>query len=113
MNDCTIKLIGATYQNDAYGVPRATPSSREVFAQVRSVTRAEFFDGGRSGLNPELQFTMFAGDYNGELIVEYNGNRYSVYRTYIADGDYLELYVERKGGTNGTQEVETDKSDQP
>lgn len=99
MNDCTIKLIKTAYTNDEYGVPRVTETAFEVFAQVQSVTRQEFFDGGRNGLNPELRFTMFAGDYSGEMIVEYNGNRYSVYRTYL-DSDYIELYVERKGGTN-------------
>ena len=46
--------------------------------------------------------TMFRYDYNGEPIVEYNGQRYSIYRTYIGKNDMIELYVERKGGTNGT-----------
>lgn len=46
--------------------------------------------------------TMFVGDYNGEKLVEYNGETYAVYRTYLAKNDTIELYVERKGGTNGT-----------
>ena len=44
---------------------------------------------------------MFAGDYNGERVVEYDGKTYGVYRTYYARTDTVELYVERKGGTNG------------
>ena len=36
-----------------------------------------------------------------EEIVEYNGKTYSVYRTYLKRSDQIELYVERKGGTNG------------
>ena len=102
MNDCTIKLISSTFIKDEYGVPRATESSTEVFAQMHSVTRQEFFEGGRSGLNPQYEFTVFRGDYNGELIIEYNDERFAVYRTYIADSDYIELYVERKGGVNAT-----------
>ena len=35
--------------------------------------------------------------YMGEKIVEYNGMRYGIYRTYIA-GDDIELYLEEKGG---------------
>ena len=68
---------------------------------VSSVIRAEFFDAGRNGLNPEYVFTMFFGDYNGERIVEYNGKRYAVYRTYHARTDIIELYVQREGGVNG------------
>ena len=48
-------------------------------------------------LQPELKFTVFFGDYENESVVEFQGNRYAVYRTYRA-GDYMELYVERKIG---------------
>ena len=95
-------LISITKAQDDYGVWRETEISREVFCQVDSVTRAEFFDGGRVGLNPQFRITMFAGDYDDETIIEYNGKRYAVYRTFFSKTDTIELYVERKGGTNGT-----------
>lgn len=79
---------------------RPTDSKTQVYAQVDSVTQREFFEGGRNGLNPEFKFTLFFGDYNDEPIVEYNGNQYAVYRTYLTRSDTIELYVERKGGTN-------------
>jgi hypothetical protein len=43
---------------------------------------------------------MFRYDYNGETIIKYEGQRYSVYSTYFGRDDEIELYVERKGGTN-------------
>lgn len=95
-----IKLISMNRTQDEYGRWVATPTAKEVFCQVDSITRAEFFDGGRNGLNPEFKFTMFFGDYNGESVVEYADNTYSVYRTYLRRTDIIELYVERKGGTN-------------
>lgn len=98
-----IKLIGTTKAQDNRGVWRETPTAREVMCQVDSVTQSEFFEAGRNGLNPEFRFTLFFGDYNGESIVEYNGNTYAVYRTYYRRTDKIELYVERKGGTNGIQ----------
>lgn len=98
-----IKLIVETREQDEYGRWVATRTAKEVMCQVDSVTRAEFFEAGRNGLNPEYRFTMFFGDYSGESIVEYNGNTYSVYRTYLRRTDTIELYVERKGGTNGIQ----------
>lgn len=101
-----ITLVSTSQTQDAFGVWRQTETKRDVFCQVDSVTRAEFFEAGRSGLNPEFRFTLFAGDYNGESIVIFNGKAYSVYRTYHARTDEIELYVERKGGTNGKENVD-------
>lgn len=96
-----ITLVSETKTQDTNGVWRTETAERDVFCQVNSITRAEFFDAGRNGLNPEYSFSMFFGDYNGERTVRYNGNTYGVYRTYHGRTDVLELYVERKGGTNG------------
>ncbi len=95
-----IKLISETRAQDDYGRWIAKKTEKQVMCQVDSITRAEFFEGGRNGLNPEFKFTMFFGDYNGESVVEYQGKTYAVYRTYLRRTDIIELYVERKGGTN-------------
>jgi hypothetical protein len=47
---------------------------------------------------------MFFGDYNGEKLLVYNGQTYSIYRTFQGNTDIVELYVERKGGTNGSSQ---------
>lgn len=101
--DSVLYLIGGeTKTQDERGVWHAADEKREVFARTKSVSRLEFFEGGRSGLNPEMVFTVFAGDYNGESACEYMGKSYAIYRTYLPEGrDYIELYVQRKGGTNG------------
>ena len=96
-----ITLLSTVKQQDDYGVWRETETGHDVFCQVDSVTRAGFFEGGRNGLNPEFRMTMFFGDYNDEKILVYRGKAYSIYRTYIGKNDTIELYVERKGGTNG------------
>lgn len=100
--DDVLTLLRYTVEKDAYGVPqKGTPQEVPVYCKAESVTRSEFFNGGRSGLNPELRFTIFAGDYFGETECTYRGKGYSIYRTYHVPGtDYIELYVERKGGTN-------------
>lgn len=98
-----VNLYADAITYDDYGVAKKQRTSREVFCRVDSVTRAEFFDAGRSGLNPEYRITMFFGDYQGENLVGYKGRTYSVYRTYQAKTDIIELYVERQGGTNGTE----------
>lgn len=107
-----ITLLSATKEQDDYGVWHETLTSRTVFCQVNSVTRAEFFDGSRSGLNPEFRMTMFFGDYNDEKTLIYKDKAYAVYRTYIGRNDTIELYVERKGGTNGKKEDQADSAGQ-
>lgn len=103
-----ITLLATSQSQNAYGVWTETITGRDVYCQVNSVTRAEFFDGSRSGLNPEYRMTMFFGDYNDERMLIYKGKTYAVYRTFIGRNDTIELYVERKGGTNGKKEVQPD-----
>lgn len=101
MIDTVITLIGppVRYQDEA-GVWRTSGETKtEVFAQVDSITRAEFFAAGQTGLSPDWRFTVFAGEYHGESVCEYDGKRYAVYRTYHLPGtDYMELYVQREAG---------------
>lgn len=102
-----INLYADIVTFDDYGVARKARTARQVFCKVDSVTRAEFFEAGRQGLNPEYRITMFSGDYDGETIVGYKGRMYSVYRTYFAKTDIIELYVERQGGTDTAEPTPT------
>lgn len=100
--DDVISLISQEQEQDEDGVWQQKLTDRQVFCQVRSITRAEFFDAGRNGLNPSYRFDVFYADYNGESICRYNGASYAIYRSYREPGnDYIELYAERKGGSNG------------
>lgn len=102
--DAVIKLIAITKTLNNIGVPTINETPREIFCKAESVTRREFFEAGRNGLNPEWKFTVFAPDYGGELTVEYEGRRYGIYRTYrMTDSDYMELYAERKAGADGQE----------
>lgn len=103
--DDVIKLLPQTFAKNKYGVPVPTEDFKEIFCEIHSVTKQEFFEAGRNGLNPAFEVTIFAAEYNGETVLEYQGKTYSIYRTYHVPGtDYMELYVERKGGTNGKEE---------
>ena len=99
-----ITLVGETKVQDDLLVWHSVPTSRRVYCQVDSVTQTEFFEGGRNGLNPEYRFTLFGPDYGGERTVIFKSLAYGVYRTYKAKTDMIELYCERKGGTNGIAE---------
>jgi len=99
-----IKLITQTRSKNTLGVYETTLAYKQVYCNVSSVSQSEFFDGGRSGLKPAFRMSLFFGDYNGEEMLEYKGQTYSIYRTYLRGTDIIELYVERKGGSNGKQE---------
>ena len=96
-----VTLLKKSFTQDDNGIWQEALTERDVFCQVDSVTRNEFFEAGRNGLNPEFRITMFKYDWEGESLVRYNGKTYSVYRTYFDRDDILELYVERTGGDNG------------
>ena len=70
-----------------------------IYCTEESVSRSEFFEAGRSGFNPQTVITTPAINYSGQPECEYNGVRFSVYRTYYKkEADEIELYLEIKAG---------------
>lgn len=103
--DDVIKLVSQEYKKNQYGVPVPSPVYNEIFCDIQDITKSEFYGTGRSGLNDSFMAKIFTAEYNGESMVEYKDQTYSIYRKYEIPGtDYTELYIERKGGTNGQQE---------
>ena len=98
MQDDAIWLVSATMGQDAIGQQIPKESRRRVLCQIGEISRREWYDAGSHGLKPEIMFSVFFGDYCGEKTVEYNGDRYTVYRTYRADQETVELYCERRTG---------------
>ena len=98
-----INLCAVTKTQDDFGQWIETVHKTQIYCQVESISQSEFFEAGRNGLNPQYKFIVFFADYNDEPIVEYKDNTYAVYRTYLKKDDKLELYVERKGGTNDVE----------
>lgn len=93
-----VYLISETFAEDEFGVLQPEPRKRKVYANVTSVSAAEWFEGGRSGLNPEWRVIMFAPDYKGEETIMIGGVSYAIYRRFQARTDTLELYCQRKKG---------------
>ena len=100
MRNDLLTLIRVTCDNDEYGVPiQRDVDKAEVFCRVKSVGRQEFYAVGQGGTKPALKFIVCADEYDGQQIVEYNGDRYAIYRTYQT-GETVELYTEVKIGTH-------------
>lgn len=93
-----IKLVKPNVIQDELGqIIEGEPTYTELFADVSGITRSEFAAAGQIGLSPDAKFTVWAGEYSGEEIVEYNGDRYIVYRTFPINGR-IELYTGRRIG---------------
>ena len=91
-----LTIIQQTRGVDDYGDPVITETTREVFAKLGSIGQKEFYQAHAVGLQPELKFILADYlDYDDEPMVEHNGQRYRVLRTY-RKGQELELTVYRE-----------------
>ena len=95
MNDI-LTLIQQIRGVDDYGDPTVTETSREVFCRLASIGQKEFYQAHAVGLQPEMKFILADYlDYSGEALVEHEGQRYRVLRTYRT-GLELELVCYRE-----------------
>ena len=92
-----IKLVKIVNDLDDYGNNVETKTEREVFAEIQSVTRAEFYQAAQADIRPTIVFVLEDYyDYEGEKLVKYQPynseveKEYRVIRTY-RDGQRLEI----------------------
>lgn len=103
--DDVIKFITTTDTYDKYGNRIPTETVWQVFCQVRSIGRNEFYQAAQSDLHPEFVFVLsHYKDYQGESKIKYTPpgeteKTFSIVRTYrLGDSDELEIVVEEKIG---------------
>ncbi len=95
-----VTLIKQTRGVDDYGDPVITESARDVFARLGSIGQKEFYQAHAVGLQPEIKFVLADYlDYEGEDLVQYEGQRYRVLRTF-RNGQELEITVYREVNPN-------------
>lgn len=96
--ETVIKLITQVMATDELGFPIASETFYETFAKIRSITQTEFFSAGKNGITPNYSFVINDVEYQGQRVLEYDGKRYGIYRTYQPNNDTIELYAEYKSG---------------
>lgn len=91
-----IDLISTAQTVDEYGDTVTTETARTVFARQASIGTKEFYQAAATGLAPEVKFILADYlDYGGEYLVEHEGQRFRVLRTY-RNGQELELTAYRE-----------------
>lgn len=91
-----VTLISKTYEFDEFYNQVPYESRRKILCSENTVTRYEFYIASEQGLNPSLSLFIHPYEYNNEDELEYNGNRYSIIRTFQKDFENLELVCEVK-----------------
>ena len=101
MYDNVASLLKATERQDVYGNILEEYTEREVFVKPRSVYANDFYNAATVGLKPEIVLVLNnVADYEGEKMVLFNGELYTVIRTYQRpEKDALELTLERRLGS--------------
>lgn len=97
-----IYLVSVTNEVNEYGDLIPVRTERPVFADVRSITRAEFYQAEAVGMKPEIKFVLADYlEYRKEDFIKYTDkwgetSIYKVLRTYITDKNEIEI-VAKKG----------------
>lgn len=74
---------------------------RDVFCRLQSIGQSEFYEASARDFYPEMKFVLADYlDYDNEQLIDYNGRRFRVLRTYRA-GQELELTVSRADAEDG------------
>ena len=110
--DTVIFLHHPTRSQNGIGEWISGIERRQVFAQKGDVSSSEFFNASQIGLSPDLRFTVFSGDYEGETVLDHDGQKYSIYRVYRPAQDTVELYCQREAGTAAAEAAAVQSEDQ-
>lgn len=93
--DHELTLIGYETEYDEIGQEINVPVERKILCGIKSIVRNEFYAAAQTGLKPEITFIVHNFEYNGEKEVEFEGQKYRVIRTYLANSEEIELVCEK------------------
>ena len=79
---------------DDLGQPIIQEKPFMVFCSRLSITRAEHSTAGQLGHNPDMLLIVDSDSYENEKNVEYGGKRFSIYKSYMRNDGFTEIYCE-------------------
>ena len=102
---CVLYLVKTVHTTDEIGQPIETYTKTKRYGYMSSVNSEEWFAANKTDRIAAYRFQIQDYEYNGEDIVEYEGTRYYIYRTYMSKNGLFELYCEEKGGVTDGKEI--------
>jgi len=91
-----VKLRKITSGVDTDGYPVETVTKNTVWANVKSITRSEFYSANAVDINLTHTFEIHTEDYGGETEVEYQEKVFDVVRTFQKGLGTVELVCSDK-----------------
>lgn len=70
----------------------------EIYCCALSISRNAFYHYGEKGLKPDILLAVNDFEYSGEEILEFEGIRYAITRTYERPDGLIELTGTKKAG---------------
>ena len=97
-----IYLVSNTKEEDEIGnIITSSFKLTKRYAKKQSVRTNEFYSAVETGLTPSVEFVMKRLDYDGQLELDWNKQRYSVIRTIDPKNKFdIVLVCARKIGIN-------------
>lgn len=86
-----VELVDVTYTTNEIGDSVQQKTSRQVFANKKSIRQSEFYQAQATGLKPEVMFEVRTEEYRDESILIYEGKEYNIIRTYDKNGEITEI----------------------
>ena len=87
---------------DSLGQPITTEKPFMIFCSKLSIVRAEFNSAGQLGHKPDMMLVVDSDSYDKEQHLEYYGRKYSIYKSFMRNDGFTELYCEvNAGDSNG------------
>jgi SPP1 family predicted phage head-tail adaptor len=86
-----VNLISVSTTENDMGDIIEIEKSRQVFANKKSVTRAEFYQAAVTDLRPELMFEVRSIEYENEKKLKFNNKTYNIIRIYSKNDELTEL----------------------
>ncbi len=85
-----ISLISVTREYVG-GHEETTEETWNVYADVKSPTRTEFYQSYKAGLKASVVFKVYTDELGNAEEVLYKDKRYKIIRTYMTDVNYTEI----------------------
>lgn len=85
----TLRKVAVT--NDSYGDVVKSYTDTVVFADVKSVTRSEFYAANASGIKISQVFAVHVEDWNDQTELIYGSKYYDIVRAYRKGEGVVEL----------------------
>lgn len=91
----SIKLVktleSGENSQDSTGAFLNTKTYREIFANIKSIRQAEYYQANAIGIQPAFMFEIRFCEYEGERLLVHNDIEYNIIRTYTKNREIIEL----------------------